>query len=88
MNRDIKIWGTACGASILVILAPLWATLIAIVLQSSMPGLTELITSIDKYIAIMGVLLFTFSIGRFAKLFAKKHQEVQKKRPKHSKQRP
>ena len=77
MNKNLKIWGAMCGISILIILTPLWATLTAIVLGTSLPWLTEFITSVDKYIAIIGVVTFVISICQFSREFTRQHQNVE-----------
>ena len=74
MGRNVKNWGISCGVSIAIILAPLWATLIAIVLGTSVPWLIHLITQVDKYISVFGVFLFIISIYQFSKLIAKKRE--------------
>ena len=76
MSKGIKIWGVICCVSIFIILTPLWATLFAILLGSSVPWLTDLITSVDKFVSILGVLIFIFAVCRFSKLVAKQHQKV------------
>ena len=74
MSNSVKKWGIACGMSIVVILAPLWATLIAVLLGTTLPRFIDFITSIDKFISIFGVIFFIISIYQFSKLIAKPHE--------------
>jgi membrane protein implicated in regulation of membrane protease activity len=73
--KGTKIWGIICVVSVLIILAPLWATLFAIWLGTSAPWLIEFITHADKFVSVFGVLLFVISIHRFSHLLAQRQEQ-------------
>jgi len=73
--NNVKKWGMACVISVLIILSPLWTTLIAILLGTSVPSFVEFITFIDKYISVCGVFFFVISIYQFSKLTANSENE-------------